>query len=58
MSKMGNYVLGLEEDAGLMTREEFVRTNGSAVADVWDRVNSEEPNEPEYELMAEGFHGS
>ena len=47
MSKMGEYVLGLEEDAALMTREEFIRTNGAANVDVWDRVNGPEPIEPE-----------
>lgn len=39
MSRIGDYVLGLEEDAALMTREEFIRTNGAANVDVWDRVN-------------------
>jgi hypothetical protein len=47
MSKMGDYVLGLEEDATLMTREEFIRTNGESVVDVWDRLNGPEPIEPE-----------
>jgi hypothetical protein len=49
MSKMGNYVLGLEEDAALMTREEFIRTNGAANVDVWDRVNGSD-FEPDVEV--------
>jgi len=39
MSKMGNWILDLEEDAALMSREEFIRTNGAVNVDVWDRVN-------------------
>lgn len=55
MSRIGDYVLGLEEDAALMTREEFIRTNGAANVDVWDRVNGPEPIEYDFEEF--GYHG-
>ena len=58
MSKVGSWVLGMQEDAAWMSREQFVKVHGAAQADVWDRVHQEEFD---YELdpeMMEDFYGS
>ena len=50
MSKTGSWVLGMQEDAAVMNREEFVKRYGSAQVDIWDRVNADEyDHEPDPE---------
>lgn len=42
MSKMGNWVFEMQEDAYEMTLNEFIEKHGQAQASVWYSVNSEE----------------
>lgn len=53
MSKTGSWVLGMQEDAAVMNREEFVKRYGMTQADIWDRVNADEydyePDPEEFE---------
>ena len=52
MSKVGSWVLGMQEDAAIKNRAEFIKRYGVAQADIWDRVNSDEYDyepEPEFE---------
>ena len=39
MSKMGNYVLEMQEDAAHMSREQFVDKYGTSHLALWDEVN-------------------
>ena len=39
MSKTGQWVLQMQEDANDMTREEFIKKHGEAQVDIWDSVN-------------------
>ena len=39
MSKTGQWVLQMQEDANDMTREEFIKKHGEAQVDTWDSVN-------------------
>jgi hypothetical protein len=55
MSKMGNWVLQMQEDAAHMSREDFVDVYGTANLAVWDEVNGYGFDR---ELVEEGFHGS
>lgn len=53
MSKVGNWVLGMQEDATWMTLAEFIKEHGQAQADIWHEVHGPdsdwevEPNIPE-----------
>ena len=38
MSKIGNWVLEMQEDAQWCSREVFIRKHGITQADVWDEV--------------------
>ena len=38
MSKIGNWVLEMQEDAVCCSRAVFIRKHGVAQADVWDEV--------------------
>jgi len=42
MSKIGNWVLIMNEAASELTREQFIKKFGEANVDVWDSVNREE----------------
>lgn len=63
MSKVGQWVLEMQEDASWMSRPVFVRVHGITQADVWDQVNDPdyyeamEPDLDGYEAMREGYHG-
>ena len=63
MSRVSDWILGMEEDAAWMSKAVFVNVHGISNADVWDRVhNPEDFYEPEpdldgYEAMREGYHG-
>mgnify|MGYP003110608068 CR=1 FL=1 len=39
MSKTGQWVLQMEEDANDMTRKEFIKKHGEAQVDIWDSEN-------------------
>ena len=57
MSKTGSWILGMQEDAYDMSREEFVKVHGIGQVDIWDKIHKEE-FEPDYEPDIEGFYGS
>ena len=49
MSKTGQWVLQMEEDAQDMTREEFIKRHGLYGVDIWDSIHNEmidESDEP------------
>lgn len=49
MSKMGNWVVEMQEDAEDMTLSEFIKQHGSTQASIWHEVQQEmdtlSPNE-------------
>ena len=54
MSKVGQWVLGMQEDATWMTLAEFIEAHGERQQDIWHQVNGPddydwepEPNIPE-----------
>jgi hypothetical protein len=42
MSKMGQWVMEMQEDAASMTQEDFVNKHGVSQKDVWEKVQDEE----------------
>lgn len=60
MSKVGQWVFGMQEDAYHMSREQFIQVHGASQVDIWDRCHQEEfEYEPDYdEAMEHGFYGS
>ena len=60
MSKTGSWILGMQEDACWMTKEQFIKEHGVNQVDIWEKIQSGEDEnwEPELEAMAEGFYGS
>jgi len=63
MSKVGQWVFEMQEDAAWMSREVFVRVHGISNVDVYDKFHSmedeyyAEPDLDGYEAMREGYHG-
>jgi hypothetical protein len=53
MSKMGSYVLEMQEAAQYMTRYAFERAYGSTQLYIWDEVNMSYP-EVDYEVAYVG----
>ena len=49
MSRIGNWILELEEEAYILTRDEFVLKYGSGQAHIWDRINGLEEPEWDYD---------
>ena len=52
MSKVGQWVFGMQEDAYYMSREQFIKIHGLAQVDIWDKIHQEEfePDpEPDFE---------
>ena len=49
MSKMGNWVMEMQEDAAQMTLENFIQTHGKSQSDIWSEVNGELYNGTECE---------
>ena len=39
MSKVGSWILGMQEDAYETSREEFIKLHGEACVDIWDEIN-------------------
>ena len=66
MSKVGQWVLEMQEDAAWMSREQFMDAHGVAQIDIWERVQRGQDEDYDWELeprplddaMAEGFYGS
>tara|TARA_R100001244_G_C5064016_1_gene109623 strand:+ start:88 stop:261 length:174 start_codon:yes stop_codon:yes gene_type:complete len=46
VSKTGQWVLRMEEDAQDMTREEFIKRHGLYGVDIWDSIHNPNHNEP------------
>mgnify|MGYP003630916698 CR=1 FL=1 len=42
MSKTGNWLFGMQEDAYDMTRNEFISAHGLSQVEVWDEVQDED----------------
>ena len=56
MSKVGSWVLGMQEDAAWMTKEQFIKEHGLSQIDIWERVQlKEEEWEPDYEQEVSGI---
>lgn len=55
MSKVGQWVMEMEEDATWMSRAVFIRAHGISQADIWDKVNSGEDEYYEPEIPEEVF---
>lgn len=52
MSKVGQWVFEMQEDAYYMSREQFIKTHGASQVGIWDRVHQEEFDyepEPDFE---------
>ena len=61
MGRVSDWIIGMEEDASWMSKAVFVNVHGISNADVWDRVHNPEDfyeDEPDFEAMEEGYHGS
>ncbi len=48
MSKVGQWVMEMQEDAYDMTEEEFVKAHGASNRSVWHDVHSEQMEPDEY----------
>ena len=46
MSKTGQWVLSMQEDAWDMTREEFIQKHGPSNVDIWDDEKAKAEGEP------------
>tara|TARA_B100002019_G_C21059235_1_gene493237 strand:+ start:394 stop:579 length:186 start_codon:yes stop_codon:yes gene_type:complete len=40
MSKTGQWVLGMQEDATWMTKEEFIKEHGINQVDIWEQIQN------------------
>jgi len=63
MSKVGQWVFEMQEDAPNMTLSEFIKQHGRGQADIWFEANGIRfedagSEELEREAMMEGFYGS
>ena len=59
MSKTGNWVLEMQEDAVRMSLGQFIKRHGFSQAEVWHDINfgDDRDVEPDYEAMEEGYYG-
>jgi hypothetical protein len=55
MSKTGQWVFGMQEDATWMSRDVFIRVHGIGQVDIFDKVNSDEDDYYEPEIPEEVF---
>jgi len=55
MSKMGQWVFEMQEDAYDMTEAEFVKKHGKNNRDIWQQING--PDSPEPEPYFEDYMG-
>ena len=60
MSKVGSWILGMQEDATWMSKEQFVKEHGATQVDIWEKIHSGEDEhwEPDFEATDEGFYVS
>jgi hypothetical protein len=51
MSKVGSWILGMQEDACWMTKEQFIKEHGVTQVDIWEKIQSSEDEnwESDYE---------
>ena len=51
MSKVGSWILGMQEDAAWMTKEQFIKAHGVTQVDIWEKIQSGEDEnwESDYE---------
>jgi phage-related protein len=54
MSKVGQWVFEMQEDAYDMTLEQFIRKHGESQACVWHEVQDSIENEPDFMEMDDG----
>lgn len=54
MSKVNQWLFGMQEDAYDMTLAEFIAEHGASHANVWHEVNDAIENEPDYMEMDDG----
>lgn len=40
MSKIGNWIIKMEEDASELSKEEFIKKHGDSNVDIWNKVNT------------------
>lgn len=45
MSKMGDYIIRMEEDAAEMSRADFIREYGASNIAIWDDINGADSQE-------------
>ena len=58
MSKTGQWVFEMQEDAQWMSKEVFVRKYGITQADFFDECQNEQDYpEPDFEAMEQGYYG-
>ena len=61
MSKVGSWILGMQEDACWMTKEQFIKEHGVNQVDIWEKIQSGEDEnwepEPDFEAMEQGYYG-
>ena len=55
MSKMGQWVFEMQEDAYEMTEAEFVKKHGKNNRDIWEQMNG--PDSPEPDPYFEDYMG-
>ena len=53
MSKIGNYVLDLQEDAVRMTLQQFIDRHGFSVAEIWHEANFGDDRDKEPDVFAD-----
>ena len=59
MSKMGSYVMDMQEDAVRMSLQQFITRYGFAAAEMWHDINfgDNRDRESDWEAMEEGYYG-
>lgn len=50
MSRIGNWVIEMTEDAAYMTRDEFIGRHGESNVDIWEGVHN-----PEFDYEGDYF---
>ena len=40
MSKIGDWIIRMEEDAAELSKEEFIKKHGDSNVDIWNKVNT------------------
>jgi len=58
MSKTGNWVLGMQEDAAWMSRDVFIRVHGLTNVNIWDREQQHQDGDYEPEPEEMGYYGA